>query len=89
MRRIFFTLLVPAQIDTPSILVGTQFLEIPKDLDFPPCLADLCDKNRRPGRIQLWNGWDFLVVTSPLKCRILSPIPLSITELSERSSCSY
>lgn len=67
--------LIPANIDTPSILVGTQFMEIPGNLGFPPCLKDLCDINHRPGRIQLWNGWDFLVVTSPLKCSILSPVP--------------
>jgi hypothetical protein len=68
-------MLVPSKLDTTSILVGTQFMEVPKKLDFPPCLADLCDMSHRPGRIRLWSGWDFLVVTSPLKCRILSPIP--------------
>ena len=68
-------MLVPANLDTPSILVGTQFMVTPENLDFPPCLLDLCDFNHKPGRIQLWNGWDFLVLTSPGKCRILSPIP--------------
>jgi hypothetical protein len=68
-------ILVPAKADTASILVGTQFRDMPKNMAYPPCLVDLCDMNHRPGRIQLWNGWDFLVVTSPLTCRILSPIP--------------
>ena len=53
-------MLVPTKIDTASILVGTQFMEVPKKLDFPPCVADLCDANHRPGRIRLWDGWDFL-----------------------------
>lgn len=68
-------MLVPAKIDNASLLVRTQFKEVPKNGDFPPCLLDLCDMNHQPGRIQLWNGWDLLVITSPLKCRILSPIP--------------
>ena len=64
-----------AKADTASILEGTQFRDMPKNMAYPPCLVDLCDMNHRPGRIQLWNGWDFLVVTCPLTCRILSPIP--------------
>ena len=68
-------LLVPSGIDTRSVLVGTQFLEMPEGLDRPPCLGDLCDVDHRPGRIRLWKDWDFLVVPSQFKCRILSPLP--------------
>jgi len=68
-------MLIPAKMDTPSVLMGMQFAETPKHLCSPPCLADVCDMNHLPGRIQLWNGWALLVIASPLRCRILSPVP--------------
>lgn len=72
--------LVPSAEDTASILVGLQFKDLPEGMEFPPCLLDLCDQLHLPGRIRLWGGWDLLVVTSPGKCRILSPIPEALGE---------
>ena len=71
-------LLVPSNIESASILIGIQFLEIPEGMDCPPCLVDICDLNHRTGRIRLWSGWDFLIITSPITCRILSPVPPAI-----------
>lgn len=70
--------LIPSSIDTGELLFGMQFLETPSGLSCPPSLVDLCDENHRAGRILLWGGWDFLILTSPYKCRIRSPVPSAL-----------
>ncbi len=67
--------LAPSMAKTADLLIGLQFLEVPKGLEFPPCLVDLCDEQHRAGRIKLWNDWDLVIIASPYTCRIKSSIP--------------
>jgi hypothetical protein len=66
--------LSPSTISTPEILMGLQFLEIPRGLSYPPSLANLCDLKHRPGRIKVWENWDLIILTTPFIQSIISPI---------------
>jgi hypothetical protein len=70
--------LVPSSTKMADLLLGMQFLELPQGLEYPPCFVDLCNETHRAGRIQLWGGWDFIVLTSPYTCRIKSELPKEI-----------
>lgn len=76
---IFF--LTPAKHPTSQILMGLQFANIPKGLDHPPVLAQLCDLNHRAGRVQVWEGWDFVIVVTPYTQNTLTPIPIDACRL--------
>lgn len=70
--------LVPSIMTTTELLLGMQFLEVPEGMGYSPCFLDLCSETHRPGRIKLWNNWDFIVLTSPYTCRIQSELPKEI-----------
>ncbi len=70
-------ILMPSQ--TPAhVLVGLQFKDIPKGHLYSPCLADLLDQNHKPVRIQVWEDWDLIVMTTRFLRTLSSPIPHEI-----------
>lgn len=68
-------ILVPSSTKMEDFLLGLQFLELPRGMDYPPCFVDLCNGSHRAGRIILWSGWDLIILTSPYTCKIKSEIP--------------
>jgi len=73
-------ILVPALDSTESILLGFQFKNNPQDSSRICRLADLVDINHRAGRINLWEGWDMLVIVSPFLCTLLSPVHIQLNQ---------
>lgn len=68
-------ILVPSLTKMEDLLLGLQFLDLPKGMSYPPSLVDLCNEAHRGGRIILWSGWDLIILTSPYTCKIITEIP--------------
>jgi hypothetical protein len=64
-------MLAPASHPTWAILNYFEAFDIYKSHR----LSDLVDSNHRAGRINLWAGWDLVIIISPFVCKLLSPIP--------------
>lgn len=64
-------ILAPASHPTWTILNYFKAIDIYKS----PRLSDLVDSDHRAGRINLWAGWDLVIIISPFVCKTLSPIP--------------
>lgn len=71
-------LLAPSKVSTAELLTGLQFAKKPEGFAYVPILLDLCDLEHRAGRIQVWDGWDMVIVTTPFVQQVSSPIPDSI-----------
>lgn len=72
---VFF--LVPSNVSTPTLFT-LQFADIPEGVSYPPALIDLCDPQHRAGRINVWENWDVVVLTTRFVQSTLSPIPAEI-----------
>jgi hypothetical protein len=72
-------ILAPACHPTPAILNGLQFFDIYTNLSQSPRLGDLIDLNHRAGRINLWNNWDLVIITTPFVSKIMVPVSDKIT----------
>jgi hypothetical protein len=71
-------LLAPSKETTSKVLMRLQFQDPIRQFPFTLHLADVCDSKHRPGRLQVWNDWDIIVITTPFVQKTLSPIPPSL-----------
>ena len=71
-------ILAPASHTIETILKDLHFWDTYENLLVCHQLGNLVDSTHNPGRINLWESWDLIIITTPFVCKILSPIPKEI-----------